>query len=491
MAPSIHEIANPTALADASRITPRRLETLPSPLGLPLLGNALALDVTRLHLVFEDWARAHGPRYTFKMGPQRWLVVGDLAPIRQVLEERPENYRRASQLEPVVKEFGAHGLFSAEGEAWKRQRKLVMPAFSMRQLKDLHPSIVRFTERLRAHWQRAALRGEVVDVRRDLMRYAVDVTSYVVFGRDLNTLETPDSDLQLHFGRIFSAINRRTNSLIPYWRWFKLPRDRAVDTSLRVVHDTLAKFIAEGRQVLATRAGASRSAKTVLDAFLISQREASRERPLSDSEIVGNVLTLLLAGEDTTSNTMAWMLHYAARDPSVQTGLQEEADRVLGSSDLAESFDDVAKLKVTGAVTHETLRLRSAAPLLFLEPVRDVVLAGIAVPAHTPIVLLTRFCSTSSGEFAEPGRFDASRWLEHGSTGCPHNTRAALAFGSGPRTCPGRTLALVECAMVLSMVAKNFVLEPVSSPDSVTEYFDFTMQPAGLKLRFQPREQRV
>lgn len=487
MAQSASETAEPVAAPSVAR----QLDTLPSPRGLPVVGNALQLDVTRLHLIFEAWARAHGPRYTFRMGRQRWLVVGDLAPIRQVLEDRPDNYRRVSQLEPVLKELGTHGLFSAEGDAWKRQRQLVMPAFSLRQLKELHPSIVRFTERLLMHWKGAASRGDVVDVRRDLMRYTVDVTSYVVFGRDLNTLEKPASNLQLHLGRLFTAINRRMNSPLPYWRWFKLPRDRAVDASLRVVHATLAKLIADGRQVLAARGGEARSTNTLLEAFLVSQREAPQERPLSDEEIVGNVLTLLLAGEDTTSNTMAWMLHYAAQDSSIQASLQQEADRVLGSAALSANFEDVAKLKVTSAVTQETLRLRSAAPLLFFEPLRDVVLDGLAIPARTPMVLLTRFCALSRGHFFEPTRFDASRWLDAGANSCPHNPRAALAFGSGPRTCPGRALALFECAMVLSMVAKNFTLEPVSSPDAVTEFFDFTMQPAGLKVRFSPRGSRV
>jgi cytochrome P450 len=415
------------------------------------------------------------------------LALGDLGPIRQVLEERPDNYRRISQLAPVLEELGTHGLFSAEGDAWRRQRKLVMPAFSKRQLKEVHPSITRFTERLLAHWKRAALQGRVVDVRRDLMRYTVDVTSYIVFGRDLNTIERRDSDLQAHFGRIFTAINQRTNSPVPYWRWLKLPRDRAVEASVHVVHDTLAKLIAEARQALAARGDDARPAKTLLDALLISQRETAHEHPLSDLEIVGNVLTLLLAGEDTTSNTMAWMLHYAARDSSIQASLRQEADHVLGAAALASKFEDLAKLKLTSAVTHETLRLRSAAPLLFFEPVRDVVLAGMFVPAGTPIVLLTRYCATSRGEFAEPTRFDASRWLDGGGAACPHNTRAALAFGCGPRTCPGRALALLECAMVMSMVARNFTIEPVNSPDAVTEFFDFTMQPAGLKLRFLPR----
>jgi len=214
----------------------RSLSELPAPLGLPVVGNAWQLDAGRLHLSLEKWARALGPFFTLRLGSQRILVVGETTAIHEVLQNRPSTYRRLSRFEQVFEELGSSGVFSAEGERWKQQRQLVMAAFSARQQREIYPSIATFTDRLQRHWLRGAARQEVVDVRGDLMRYTVDVTSMLVFGRDLGTLENPDAQLQQHLNRIFRAILQRVNAVFPHWRYFKLPRDRAIDRSLAAVH---------------------------------------------------------------------------------------------------------------------------------------------------------------------------------------------------------------------------------------------------------------
>ena len=121
-------------------------------------------------------------------------------------------------------------------------------------------------------------------------------------------------------------------------------------------------------------------------------------------------------------------------------------------------------MRYLAAVTSETLRLRSVLPVNFLEARRDVMLGDVSVPGGTPIFALTRLCSIQRANFAEPDRFDPERWLgtcpvsaEH-----PHNPRANFSFGGGPRTCPGRALALLECALVISMLVRR--LEISHSP---------------------------
>jgi cytochrome P450 len=469
-----------------SRDPLRAIGSLPGPRGLPWLGNALQLDLGRLHLVLEDWARRYGSAYKLRLGPRRALVLSDTATVQRVLQDRPEDFRRVGPVEPVFKEMGAHGVFSAEGASWKRQRKLVMPAFSMRQLRELHPSVALFTQRLRSHWMRAASQAAVVDVRLDLMRYTVDVTSHIVFGRDLNTLEHPQAELQQHLSRIFSALNQRVNALFSHWRYFKLPSDRALDRSLHTVHTFLSQLVIESRADLDRDPARAASPKSLLEVMLVEQRGAVGEDRLSDAEISANLLTLLLAGEDTTSNTLAFALHHVGHDPEIQSRLATEADQVLGRETVAARFEDVPKLRYATAVTQETLRLRSAAPLIIEEACRDLVLQGISVPAGTWVFLLSRHVAVSEHNFSDPRRFDPERWLESSGTRT-HNPRAMLAFGGGPRTCPGRALALFECAIVLSMTARNFVLEPVSTRDEVEEHFDFTMQPMGVRIRFRAR----
>lgn len=470
----------------------RRIRDLPGPKAIPLLGNVHQVNPRRLHLELEQWARQYGPFFRVRFGTRDVLVLGDLASLQRIMSERPDVFRRIATVQEILRELGAPGLFSAEGNAWKRQRKLVMPAFSMKQQRTLFPAIARITERLREHWSSAAARGEAVDVRSDLMRYTVDVTSQVVFGSDLNTLGGREPEMQQHLGRIFHAANTRVNALFPYWRYFKLPQDRAVDRSIAYVQTMIGKLVKETRERLA-KGGDDEETHTLLEALVAAQDEDDPAVRFSDEDVSGNVLTLLLAGEDTTSNTLAWVLHYLAHEPEVQARVAQEAREVLGDATLPIAHEQVPQLKVAMAVVHEALRMRAAAPLLFFEPMQDVEFESsvgpIAVPAGTWIFTLPRYCGMLDAHFHDAQRFDPDRWLPPSQDNAArvHNPRAALAFGGGPRTCPGRSLALFECAMVASMVARNFQVLPATTRDAVEEVFDFTMYPSGLKVYFKAR----
>jgi len=466
----------------------RRIRDLPGPKAIPLLGNVHQVNPRRLHLELEQWARLHGPFFRVRFGMRDVLVIGDLTSLQRIMSERPDVFRRIATVEPILRELGAPGLFSAEGSAWKRQRRLVMPAFSMKQQRALFPAIARITDRLREHWLSAAARGEAVDVRSDLMRYTVDVTSQVVFGSDLNTLGGREPEMQQHLSRIFHAANSRVNALFPYWRYFKLPQDRAVDRSIAYVQSMIGKLVAETRGRLVQGVD-NEEMPTLLEALVAAQDEDEPASRLSDDDVSGNVLTLLLAGEDTTSNTLSWVLHYLAHEPDVQARVAQEARTVLGDVTLPTAHEQVPQLKVAMAVVHETLRMRAAAPLLFFEPMQDVDFEGIAVPAGTWIFTLPRHCGMLDAHFHDAQSFNPDRWLQpgEGDSTRAHNPRAALAFGSGPRTCPGRSLALLECAMVTSMVARNFEVVPATAREAVEEVFDFTMYPSGLKVFFKAR----
>jgi cytochrome P450 len=184
------------------------------------------------------------------------------------------------------------------------------------------------------------------------------------------------------------------------------------------------------------------------------------------------------------------MLYYMAYESGVQAQLQSEADAHCAHDRALVDYEAIAKLRYVSALTQETLRLRSAAPLILVEPTHAVTLGAFHLPAGTKLYLLTRHAALSADNFHDPHAFSPERWLtETPGTACPvHKPRAMLAFGGGPRTCAGRALALLECAMVASMVARNFSLEVAVPRDSVDEVFEFAMQPRGVRLRFRARE---
>jgi cytochrome P450 len=471
-----------------SRSVPFALRDLPAPKGLPLIGNAHQIQLPRFHQQLEAWAEELGDLYRLRMFGRSHLVVANSSSIQEILQARPHDYRRWSQIESVSRELDVLGVFAAEGKRWKDQRKVILPAFSMRQQRTLFPVATLHTQRLRALWQKAAEIGQAVDVHADLTRFAVDVTCSVVLGCDFNTIEGHRSEFRSLLGSFFSVVYQRLNAPVPYWRWFKLRHDREIERARRDLEDILRPIVANARAALERDHVRATKPETLLDGILVAQARAAPEERLADMDISANLLTMLLAGEDTTSNTMTWMLHYLSCEPEIQSHLQDEFDAVFGATRQL-TYDDLSKLRFAEAVALETLRLRSPSPLLFIEATRPVTLGTLALPQGTKLLLLTRRAALSATNFANPDKFRPHRWLDAAtsSDATAHQPRAMLAFGAGPRTCPGRSLALFECSMVLAMVAQHFTITNASPSTVVTESLDFTMQPRGVRLHLRDR----
>lgn len=462
----------------------RTLSDLPGPRGLPLIGNLLQLDLKRLHKQLELWCREFGTLYLFRMGRKPVVVVADPESMQTVLRNRPKLFRRVSAIEPVFDELEISGVFSAEGEDWKRQRRMTAPAFDAHHLRQFFPTLVKVTQRLKKRWEKAADHGMAVDVQRDLVRYTVDVTTNLAFGYDMNTLEKEGDIIQEHLEKIFPMINRRVNAVFPYWHYFKSREDRSLDKALFAIRETIAGFVREGRARLIENPRLAEEPTNLLEALLTARDE--NNAPLTDKEIHGNILTILLAGEDTTANSMAWMMHFMTEHADIQSRMRTEARTVLGVRQILPEFSDVDRLEYIEAVAHEAMRLKPVVPILFLESIEDVEISGIRVPKQTPVMLLMQHGGLDDTHFGAAGQFRPERWLEADRTaGCPHNPRAFVPFGAGPRFCPGRQLAMLEIKMVMAMLSSQFSISCAKSEHSVEEIFSFTMMPENLFVRFE------
>lgn len=467
----------------------RQLGELPRAPGLPLVGNLHQLDTARLHLVLEDWQRRLGSLYTLRLGRQPVLVVADSDIAQALLRERPKGYRRARVIGSVLSELlGAPGVFAAEGDGWLPQRKLVMQSLAPTQLRGYFPALRTITERLHRRWAAAAAAGRAFDVREDLMRYTVDVTTALAFGEDPNTLEDSGDVIQKHLGLIFPMLMRRINMPLPYWRWFKLPADRALDRAMAAVGAHIDRLIARARE--RRRAAPEAPPANLLEA-LIAERDQPGS-PFSDADVAANVMTVLLGGEDTTAISLAWSMPYLAADAALQERLHEQARAVLGDAAVCPDLDGVRRLDAFEAVVNESLRFRPTVPMIFIEPNEDAQIAGIAVPRGTPVWLLLRPDMLDERHFGDAQSFRPERWHHDPGAaggGCPvaHNVRAHLQFGAGSRVCPGRHLALVEMRLVLSMLAKHFRVELACRPEELKEVLAFTMMPERMPVRLHAR----
>ncbi len=327
--------------------------------------------------------------------------------------------------------------------------------------------------------------GQAIDVQKDWVRFTVDITTNLAFGYDINLLEEEGDDFQRHLQKLLPVFNRRANAPFPYWHFFKLPSDRAMEKSLTVIKKMIHTFVQQTRQRLEQQPEVARQPANFLEALLLAHDEDGA--PLSDLEIQGNIITILLAGEDTTAHTLTWLLYLITEHPEVQLKMQQEADAVLGADTLPKDISTIEQLTYIEAVAHETMRLKSVAPLMFLEPNRDVELAGIAIPKGTFLMLVNRHGALQEENFSNAREFIPERWLESNPTTCTHNRNASIPFGAGPRFCPGRNLAMLEIKMAMAMLCRNFSITRVESERPVQEIFSFTMMPDKLMVKFAAR----
>jgi cytochrome P450 len=459
---------------------PPAIADLPAPPGLPLLGNLhQTWRIDRAHLVVEGWADRYGPIFKFHVGRRLTVVVSDVDEINRVLRERPEGYRRWREIETGFQEMGFPGVFSVEGDAWRRQRRLVVTALNSNHLHRHFHVIRTATERLHRRLQAAARDGRSIDLTQALTSYAVDVTSTLAFGHDLNTLERGENELQRHIQQVFNVLNFRIFFPIPYWRWFRLPPDRRLERSLVKLNRAVTAFIEQARERMRECPELFEAPENFLEAMLAAQRD---DGTFTDEEIVGNTFTLLIAGEDTTAHTMAWTSWFLAQHADIQARWAQEALEVLGDDLLPTDHELVSRFVYGEAVLRESMRLKSVANGVTVEPLIDTTICDTQIPAGTRLILETRY----AGRSANGAEYDPERWLDDGERQTP-DQKTFLAFGAGPRFCPGRNLAFLEAKTAMAMIARNFELELDSTGGPVTERFTFTTIPKGLRVRLRER----
>lgn len=444
----------------------KQFRQIPTPKERLLLGSFGLFKPTEFHLFLARKAQEMGNIYRFHLLGKPVVVVSSSDDVYQMLKDRPQTFRRLSKIESVFKELGVHGVFSAEGEEWKAHRKILNPAFKPSQLKRFFPVLSELTERL----VRQVPLSTSFDFQELIRRYSVDVTTMLAFGYDLNTLEYPDSELQSCLDSIFPQINRRLQAPVPYWKIYKGKQDQHLEKSLLRIQSLIQTLVQSAEK----RACGPDTSGDILESLVSTG--ASFEK------LFGNVVTLLLAGEDTTANTIAWTICFLCRHPEVQQKVFEEIETTLPMEGKL-SFDDLDNFVYLEAALRESMRIKPVAPLLFLEPKKDVVVSGYQVPKGTMTVVLLSQTGKDEKFFPNAEGFKPERWLIESS-----QAESKLhPFGGGPRLCPGMQLAFVEMKLAIVELLRKYRFSFGASNEEVYESFEFTVKPKNLYVTADPR----
>ena len=465
---------------------PILFKDLPGPKGIPFFGSAFDMELTNMHNQFQEMANEYGSVFKIKLGPVKMAIISEPKIIQHILRERPEGFVRMKKMDKILRGEGVHGVFNAEGDDWKMHRRMVAKGLDVKHQKAFFDKMLVSVDRLYAKWKNAADSGEAIDIQQDFLRFTVDITTTLAFGFEMNTIEEKGGVVQDHLEKIFPMLFKRINSPIQWHKLIRKKDDREFDKALDAIDSMIDQWIADGRKRLEDHPELKEKPSNFLEAILL---EAENEEDFGDEQVKGNLVTVLLAGEDTTANTLAWSIYLLTKYPDYQTKLQSEIDEALGELKCIAEYETSQGFKFLEAVANETMRLKPVAPLLLFEPLSDVEIEGYLFKKGSRMLIHSRHAAIKDENFTNGETFYPERWMKESK--CPmHSMEAYIPFGGGPRFCPGKNLALLEMKLVLSMLFKNFDVEMITPHEDISEIMAFTMMASDYKVRLKHRVQK-
>jgi cytochrome P450 len=416
------------------------VEAIPAVPGLPVIGNLLAFR--RDQLALHDAAARLGPISRIKLGPIPVYITtcADLA--HEVLVAQAASFKKSAGIQ-FLRPLLGDGLLSAEGEPHRQHRKLLAPAFAPRRLASYGAIMVEETREQIARWSP----GDRIDLAAEMMELTLAIAGRTLFGvdvrRDASTVSTA-----VEIGMRAMVANLTSPIRLGY-DW-PLPRHLRMRRAVAMLDGVVYRLIAEGRALPSDRGD-------VLSMLLVARDEDDGSQ-LDDRQVRDEVMTLLLAGHETTANTLTWTWYELGRNPGALAELDAEVRRVLG--DRTVTTADLPQLAWTAAVIDEALRLHPPAYMTGREALREVELAGHRLPERSVVTVNIRGIHRRADYYPDPLAFRPERMLADARKTRPRHH--FLPFGAGPRVCIGSHFALQEAQLVLATMVQQARLRPLA-----------------------------
>lgn len=411
----------------------------PGPRGHWLLGSLRERRRDALGF-YEQLRRDHGDIVGFRLGTVPVVMLCHPRHVKHVLLDHPDKYGKGGMPERLRPALG-NGLLTAEGEFWLRQRRLMQPAFHREKLAALVESMAASAAAHVAQWQP----GEV-DILQDMLRLTMRVAGKGLFGAELGGKADA-------VGPALSAAleesNARLLALFDLPLWLPLPGHLRLRRAVKALDEVVFDIIEQRRR------GQSRG--NDLLALLMEARDEDTGEAMDDRQLRDEVLTLFLAGHETSASALAWTLWLLATHPEEQQKLRDEAVAVCGDGPVRDA--DVRKLERCGQALQEAMRLYPPAwGIPRASRVHDVI-DGYDVAPRTLVFVSTWLIHRHPELWPEPERFDPGRFTPARSEGRPRH--AFIPFGAGQRTCIGGPFATVEGVVTLATLLRQYRLSPV------------------------------
>jgi len=392
----------------------------------------------------EQAVRTYGDLVALPLPRTPVLLVNTPSGAARVLQENHPNYTKETVQYGALSLVTGAGLLTADGESWRRHRRIMQPAFHHGGLDQIAAATLTAAERLGRVWD-ALPAGTPVDADAATMRVMLEVVGRTLFADDL---AEPGERVVAAVEEALHIVLTRARSPLANGPFGRLPSPsrRRLRRSVATLDAVCAEVVQRRR-----RQGIGPQDSDLLAVLLRASGE------LSDREIRDELVTLVIAGHETVASSLTWTLHLLAGHPEILKQLHAELDEVLAAeSPLAGSraprWSDLPALPYTRAVVDESLRLYPPAWVITRRAVAEDQIDGVTVPAGTLVLISPWLLHRREQTWPDPQRFDPTRFLGAESS---RRREGYLPFGAGPRLCIGRDFALVEATLVLAALLRD------------------------------------
>jgi cytochrome P450 len=400
------------------------------------------------------------------------FLVNSPEAVKRILVDNADAYGKQTYAYDKMRVFIGNGLVTSEGEFWRRQRRIAQPSFHRRRLQEFGLTMARMADDMARTWEEKARRGEIVDIANEMTRLTLRIVASTVLSIDVLDEGRIESDVTELLDFFTDTVTR----VVPIHELLPTKKHRA-HVHARTRLDSMIYDLIRRRR----RTGEDRDD---LASMFMRTEDADTGERMSDEQLRDEIMTMFIAGHETTSNWLSWTWWLLSQHEDSLARLHRELDEVLPGGRAA-NLDDLASLTWTGQVLEESLRLRPPVPAMERSVMQDDVIDGYKIPAGTIVFFAQWTMHRHPKHWTDPLRFDPERFAP--GAGADRHRYAFFPFSGGARMCIGDAFARMEAKLILATLARRFVLEPLPNVKAEPELGITLRVGGGLPCRIRVR----
>ena len=403
--------------------------------------------------VLIDISHTYGDIAHFKFGRQNVYLLNHPDYIEDVLVTNYKNFIKSRGLQ-VSKRLLGNGLVTSEGEYHDKQRHLIQPTFYPKRIKSYADIMVNQAIDMCNSWHD----GTILDIHKEMIKLTLAIICKTVLGYDIEPGHDEVGDALKTCMQYFNRL------LMPFGELIEkiplLPINKGFQTAKRDLDSIVYRMIKEHRKKL-DKGHEKKEDYDLLSTLLQAQDEEAGIGRMTDEQLRDEVMTIFLAGHETTANALTWTYYLLSEHPTIESKLQEELHSIFGSNRTTITVDDVPRLEYTEKILTESMRLYPPAWALGRQVIDDYKVGGYSIPEGSIILMSQYVMHRNPRYFPEPNRFYPDRWTEEFKKQLPRFSY--FPFGGGIRGCVGEPFAWLEAILLLATISRQWRMKHVPS----------------------------